>query len=117
MMTKEARDSKGQFWTQHWRECEAAGEGMAVYARRHDLSADEGYRWKRILQRGTAADPSAASASAPRFARVRIATIRHAEASVPLKLVLLLVNGRRAELMMDDARQLPRVLALLEQPG
>lgn len=116
MMTKEARETKGTFWQQHWRECEAAGEGMAVYARQHDLNADEGYRWKRILARG-AATASAAGASTARFARVRIATSRPAEASVPLKLVLLLVNGRRMELMIDDARQLPRVLGLLEQPG
>ena len=51
MMTKEAREARGAFWLQHWRECEAAGEGMAAYARQHELDADEGYRWKRILRR------------------------------------------------------------------
>lgn len=117
MMTKEARETKGAFWLQHWRECEAAGEGMAVYARRHDLNADEGYRWKRILRRGPAAEPSAVGALAARFARVRIAAPRHSTASLPLRLALLLVNGRRAELMLEDEGQLPRVLSLLEQPG
>jgi hypothetical protein len=28
-----------------------------------------------------------------------------------------LSNGRRAELLLGDEQQLPRVLALLEQPG
>ncbi len=51
MMTKEAREARGALWLQHWRECEAAGSGMAAYAREHKLEADEGYRWKRILQR------------------------------------------------------------------
>jgi transposase-like protein len=101
---------------------------MAAYARRHDLNADEGYRWRRILQRGQrwpAATPGTgevastivARPSAPRFARVRIASQPAAGQSWPLRLQLLLSNGRRAELMLGDERQLPRVLALLEQPG
>jgi hypothetical protein len=126
MMTKDERESKGVFWSQHWRECQSCGEGMAAYARRHGLNADEGYRWKRILgraQRWPAAESSAGAAvsvagqAAARFARVRIAPLRQRETSLPLRLALLLVNGRRAELMIEDERQLPRVLALLEQAG
>jgi hypothetical protein len=85
MMKKEAREAEGRIWLGHWRECEAAGESLAEYARRHGLDAEEGYRWKRILrrsQRWPAADQSAGGAasaivarkSVPRFARVRIAT-------------------------------------------
>lgn len=36
--------------------------------------------------------------------------------SAPLHLQLHLANGRRAELPLSDERQLPRVLALLEEP-
>lgn len=128
MTTKAAREARGTLWLQHWRECEAAGEGMAAYARRHDLNADEGYRWRRILQRDQrwpAAQPSTgdvasaivARPAVPRFARVRIASHLQAGQSSPLRLQLLLSNGRRAELMLGDEGQLPRVLALLEQPG
>lgn len=119
MMSKEVREARSVFWLQHWQECEASGEGMAAYARRHDLDADEGYRWKRIL-RGAQRWPASAIVKQPtaaRFARVRIAARAHAEGSGPLKLQLLLSNGRRAELMLGDEQQLPRVLALLEQPG
>jgi len=127
MMTKEAREARGTFWLQHWRECGAAGSGMAAYAREHELDADEGYRWKRILRRTRrwfVAEPSTSGASsvaartpAVRFARVRIAASGHGSASLPLRLQLLLRNGRRAELMIEAEQQLPRVLALLEQPG
>jgi len=127
MMTKEAREVRGTFWLLHWRECEAAGSGMAAYAREHDLDADEGYRWKRILRRAqrwpvaqsgaSVASAVAARPSAARFARVRIAAPRHSAASLPLRLQVLLRNGRRAELMIEEEQQLPRVLALLEQPG
>ena len=54
--------------------------------------------------------------SAPRFARVRIASAPEAELSLPLALWVVLANGRRAELLMSDERQLPRVLRLLEEP-
>ena len=52
----------------------------------------------------------------PRFARVRIAGEPSA-VSGPLHLQLHLANGRRAELLLSDERQLPRVLELLEQPA
>jgi len=101
---------------------------MAEYARHHDLDADEGYRWKRILRRvqrwPTAVEKSAAGSSAvvarqavAQFARVRVASRAQREASLPLRLALLLANGRQAEVIIEDERQLPRVLALLEQPG
>ena len=127
MMTKEAREARGTFWLQHWRECEAAGEGMAAYARQHELDADEGYRWKRILRRAQRWPPTqpsvavatavAARKSVARFARVRIMAPQRSAANLPVRLQLLLVNGRRAELMLEDVGELARVLSLLEQPG
>jgi hypothetical protein len=55
----------------------------------------------------------AVKSTALRFARVRIAAER---CSAPLRLELQLSNGRRAELVVSDERQLPRVLQLLERP-
>jgi len=56
----------------------------------------------------------AVKSTALRFARVRLAADR---SSAPLRLQLQLSNGRRAELVLSDERQLPRVLRLLEQPA
>jgi hypothetical protein len=49
------------------------------------------------------------------FARVRIVPEDGAVSSA-LSVRLHLANGRRAELLLSDERQLARVLALLEQP-
>jgi hypothetical protein len=119
MMTKESREARSALWLQHWQACEASGEGMAAYARGHDLDADEGYRWKRILRRAQRWPTSArVKQTRPlRFARVRIAARAQTESSTALKLHLQLSNGRRAELLLGDEQQLPRVLALLEQAG
>jgi hypothetical protein len=48
------------------------------------------------------------------FARVRVMPEPGA-VSAPLHLQLHLANGRRADLLLSDERQLPRVLELLEQ--
>jgi hypothetical protein len=128
MMKNEEREAKRVFWLQQLRECSASGERLSAYTHRHGLDADEGYRWTRILRRAglwpaaQKADRGAASASvarksAPRFARVRIESARHAHLASPLTLQLLLANGRRAELILSDERQLPRVLRLLEEPS
>lgn len=127
MMKKVEREAKRAFWLQHLRECMACGERLSEYARKHELDVDEGYRWRRTLRRAglwpvkQKADRGAASAlvarkSAPRFARVRMESARHAELTSPLLLQLMLANGRRAELILSDERQLPRVLRLLEEP-
>jgi hypothetical protein len=126
MMKKEEREAKGAFWLQHLREWSASGERLAEYARLHGLDVDEGYRWRRTLRRAglwpvkPKRDSEAASALvarkwAPRFVRVRIESAPDAERSSPLTLQLILANGRRAELILADERQLPRVLTLLEQ--
>jgi hypothetical protein len=49
------------------------------------------------------------------FARARIAP-EPREVSAPLHLQLHLANGRLADLLLSDEWQLPRVLALLEEP-
>ena len=127
-MTKnEEREAKRAHWLQHLRECATSGEHLSVYAQRHGLDADEGYRWTRILRRAglwpavkRKADGAAAALGArkfaPRFARVRIESA-HAELTSSLTLQVMLANGRRAELVLSDERQLPRVLRLLEEPS
>ena len=51
MTTIEDREAKRALWLRHWQAWSTAGESFAEYARRHQLEDDEGYRWKRILQR------------------------------------------------------------------
>jgi hypothetical protein len=127
MMKKEEREAKSAFWLQHLRECTASGEHLSAYTHRYGLDADEGYRWRRSLRRAglwpvkQKGDREAASApvarkSTPRFARVRIESVRRAELTLPLALQVMLANGRRAELILSDEQQLPRVLRLLEEP-
>jgi hypothetical protein len=126
MMTSETREAKREGWLRHWRDWSASAGGFADYARRHDLDCDEGYRWKRILQRAGllpaelrafngAESPVVEAKPAVRFARVRIDPARQTEPAIALRLQLQLTNGRRAELVLSDERQLPRVLQLLEQ--
>ena len=128
MMKKEEREAKSAFWLQQLRECSASGEHLSAYAHRQGLDVDEGYRWTRTLRRAglwpvkQKADRGAASAlvarkSAPRFARVRMEPAQRAELTSPLLLQLMLANGRRAELILSDEQQLPRVLRLLEEPS
>jgi hypothetical protein len=128
MTKQEERAARREFWIQHLRECSMAGERLSSYARRHELKVGEGYHWARVLKReglwplqpvGAAAAQSVIvkAKPVPRFARVRIEPPRASELLLPLKVQLLLVNGRRAEVLLSDERQLPRVLWLLEQPG
>lgn len=128
MTGKEERAARRAFWMQHLRECSMAGDRLSIYARRHELKVGEGYHWMRVLKReglwplqsegGTAAQSVIVKRKpVPRFARVRIEPPRISELLSPLKLQLFLANGRRAELLLGDERQLPRVLSLLETLG
>lgn len=128
MRTIEGREAKRALWLSHWQAWSTSGEPFAEYARRYQLDDDEGYRWKRILQRAgllpeqlrpfdgnKAATPS--KPAAVRFARVKIESAREAEAAARLRLHLVLTNGRRAELIVHDELQLLRLLKQLEQPA
>jgi hypothetical protein len=127
MTTKEERDARRAFWLKHLQECASLKEHLSTYTRRHELNVHEGYHWTRVLRREGAWPPppqrrtSAASAivsskATARFARVRVEPLQ-AVPAFPLRLQLVLANGRRAQLEFSDERQLPRVLDLLEQPG
>lgn len=128
MTRPEERAVRRAFWMEHLRECSRAGERLSSYARRHELKVGEGYHWTRVLKReelwplrpaGVTPGQSmiVKAKPVPRFARVRIEPPRASEALLPLKVQLSLANGRRAELLLSDERQLPRVLSLLERPG
>ena len=128
MTKQEERAARREFWIQHLRECSNAGERLSSYARRHEFKVGEGYHWTRVLKReglwplrpeggASAQSVIVKRKPAPRFARVRIEPSRISELLSPLKVQLLLANGRRAEVLLSDERQLPRVLPLLEQPG
>jgi len=126
MMSSEDRETKAAQWLQRLQEAAALKESLVDYCRRLGFKPGEAYQWKRNLRgagrwpalRSEAANPSrsavVARTASPRFARVRIAPEQRA-ASAPLHLQLHLANGRRADLLLSDERQLPRVLELLEQ--
>jgi hypothetical protein len=120
-MSDEDRESKAAVWLQRLHEAATEKQSLVEYCRRHGLRPGEAYQWKRSL-RGAGRWPAAkaggstevARTAPPGFARVRIVP-EHRTMSAPLRLQLQLANGRRAELLLSDERQLPRVLELLEQ--
>jgi hypothetical protein len=127
MVSGEDREAKATQWLQRLQEAAALKESLVDYCRRRGLKPGEAYQWKRNLRsagrwpevpsESVNASRSAvvAKTASPQFARVRIALEPRA-VSGPLHLQLHLANGRRAELLLSDERQLPRVLALLEEP-
>jgi hypothetical protein len=128
MTRQEERAVRRAFWIQHLQECSMAGGRLSDYARRHELKVGEGYQWTRVLKReglwplqpvggSTVLSVILKRKPVPRFARVRIEPPQGSELLSTLKVQLLLANGRRAELLLSDERQLPRVLSLLERPG
>jgi hypothetical protein len=127
MMSKEEREAKAAVWLQRLQEAAAAKESLVNYARRYGLKPGEAYRWKKNLRSAgrwpahssNAVKPKVPGGkpkTVPRFARVRIVAGQRAASTAPLRLQLHLANGRRAELMLSDEGQLPRVLELLERP-
>ena len=127
MAGNEDRESQALVWLERLREAAAGKQSLVEYCRRHGLRPGEAYQWKRNLggagrwpalrSEATNSNRSTvvATAAAARFARVRIVP-EQGMVSAPLHLQLHLANGRRAELLLSDERQLPRVLALLEEP-
>jgi len=127
MVSSEDREAKAAQWLQRLQEAAALKESLVDYCRRRGFKPGEAYQWKRNLRgagrwpalcseaANTSRSTVVATAEAPRFARVRIVPEQRT-VSAPLHLQLHLANGRRAELLLSDEQQLPRVLALLEEP-
>jgi hypothetical protein len=123
MVSNENREAKAGQWLQRLQEAAALKVSLVDYCRRHGLRPGEAYQWKRnlrgagrwpVLPSDTSRSTVVARTAPPGFARVCIAG-EPSTISVPLHLQLHLSNGRRAELVLSDERQLPRVLELLEQ--
>ena len=120
-MSNEDREKQALAWLERLREATAGKQSLVEYCRRHGLRPGEAYQWKRNLRstgRWPVSKPSESTEVArmapPGFARVRIVP-EPDSVSAPLHLQLHLANGRRADLLLSDERQLPRVLELLEQ--
>jgi hypothetical protein len=126
MVSSEDREAKAAQWLQRLQEAAALKESLVDYCRRRGFKPGEAYQWKRNLRSAgrwpelsseaanTSRSAVVARTASPRFARVQIAPEQRAM-SAPLHLQLHLANGRRVELLLSDERQLPRVLALLEE--
>jgi len=120
-MSNEDREKQALVWLERLREAAAGKQSLVEYCRRHGLRPGEAYQWKRNL-RSTGRWPGSKAGGStevarmvpPGFARVRIVAEQGA-VSASLHLQLHLANGRRADLLLSDERQLPRVLELLEQ--
>jgi hypothetical protein len=125
-MMGEDWEAKAELWLRRLQEAAGLKESLVDYCRRQGFKPGEAYQWKRNL-RGAGRWPGLRSEATnthrstvvaragARFARVRIVAEERTE-SAPLHLQLHLANGRRADLLLSDERQLPRVLALLEAP-
>jgi hypothetical protein len=128
MVSGEDREAKAARWLQRLQEAAALKESLVDYCRRRGFKPGEAYQWKRNLRSAgrwpevssdaTNTNRSAvvAGTASPGFARVRIATEQRTM-SAPLHLQLHLANGRRVRLLLSDEQQLPRMLALLEEPA
>lgn len=125
MLTLEQRATMSAMWLAHWRGWQGSGVSMAEYARREGFDADAAYRWRRVLRRTgqwleaecmpAVSKPGAVKRrkTAVRFARVAVKDTPPASPSLVLRLVLR--NGRRAELEMDDVAHVGEVLGVLER--
>jgi transposase-like protein len=125
MLTRERRATMSAMWLAHWRGWQGCGVSMAEYARREGFDADAAYRWRRVLRRtgqwveaegGPALSKVATvkkRGAAVRFARVAVKDPPLTSAAMLLRLVLM--NGRRAELEIDDVAQLGLVIGALER--
>ena len=120
-MSNEDRATQALVWLERLREAAAGKQSLVEYCRQRGLRPGEAYQWKRNLRSAGRWPVSEASGSIevarmapPGFARVRVVPEQGA-VSAPLHLQLHLANGRRADLLLSDERQLPRVLELLEQ--
>ena len=122
MLTREQQGTKSAAWLARWQGWQGSAVSMAQYAREQGFDAQEGYRWKRILQRtgqwvatdvgATVAAPKKAKVAA-RFARVAVSDPPTPCTSMRLRLVL--GNGRRAELEVFGMSQLTELIGVLER--
>jgi transposase-like protein len=117
------REQTRAMWFARWQGWRSSGLKMSEYARREGFNAHSAYRWRRTARHSgqwsdSAAKPGKAVTEAKsqppvQFVRVALSDAPAARSAVLLRLVL--TNGRRAELEIDDVPQLGEVLDMLER--
>jgi hypothetical protein len=116
------RQQRNAMWQARWQGLRSSGLKMGEYARREGFNAHSAYRWLRRARRlGQWSDSAMQAekaittkpAAAVRFARVAVSDGPAARGALLLRLIL--TNGRRAELQIEDVAQLGEVLDMLER--
>jgi hypothetical protein len=129
MLSRAERTERMAVWLQRLQECRESKQTLVDYTRRHGYKLDEAYRWTHILRRvgqwpgarqatrkGKGKGKAARIGLPAHFARVRIVDVRPVTPT-PVRVQVQLVNGRRADVILDDEEQLPRLMSLLEHPA
>lgn len=125
MSRRENREHRFAQWLEHLRGWQASGEALCAYARNRGMAPASLYYWRKVLRRegrwprepgemDRAQRPALASdtaRSAMRFARV---TFEEARRGSSITVRLMLANGRRAEIELEDSQILSEVLGVLE---
>jgi transposase-like protein len=113
-------------WLEHLRSWQTSGQGLSAYARSRGIEPGSMYYWRSALRRRNlwpqepgepVRERGAAVVSDParvplRFARVKLA---QATRSSSVKVHVILSNGRRAEIELEDTQHLSEVLSALER--
>jgi hypothetical protein len=125
MSRREDRERQIEGWLEHLQSWKASGQPLLAYARAHGIGPWTMYRWRNVLRRegrwaegddGEGGMQRRAAAPDParlplRFARVKLSETARCQS---LTVRVILRNGRRAEIDLDDAERLSEVLTLLE---
>ena len=127
MSRAEDRERRLAGWLEHVQSWQASGERLSTYARSHGLEAGSMYYWRTVLRREGLCpeepgqpdrERRSAITSEPvrvplRFARVKLEEARGGGSSFTVR--VLLANGRRAEIELQDRQRLSEVLSALER--
>lgn len=125
MSRREDRARRIAGWLEHLQSWEASGEALSAYARHHGMEPGLMYYWRNVLRReghwpqgpgepdgGQKVAAASGSGRVPlRFARVRF---EHATGGPSVTVRVMLANGRRVEVELQDTQRLSEVLGALE---
>ena len=125
MSRREDRERRVAGWLEHLQSWKASGEALSAYARSHGVEPWSMYYWRNVLRReghwpreagesdgGQKAATASGSTRVPlRFARVRF---EQASGSSSVTVRVMLANGRRVEVELEDMQRLNEVLSALE---
>jgi hypothetical protein len=125
MSRREDRERRIAGWLEHLQSWKASGEALSAYARSHGVEPWSMYYWRNVLRReghwpreagesdrGQKAAAASGSTRVPlRFASVRF---EQASGSASVTVRVMLANGRRVEVELEDMQRLSEVLSALE---